>query len=148
MPVDGFDPDLLGAYAAYDDAGRITVVVINKDPVNDVLIARNLYAHNNERNPQFKGGTSGQVINNLIYDPGPRALHYNLIAAEEVPGFVVGIFVSLFLFFNSFALNQWLQYRQVGPWRSYAFGERAYLVLSLVAKSALAWQIFAGSLAS
>jgi hypothetical protein len=76
------------------------------------------------------------------------AIAYNLAAAEEVPGFVIGIFVSLFLFFNSFALNQWLQYRQVGPWRSYAFGERTYLVLSLVAKSALAWQIFAGSLAS
>jgi hypothetical protein len=76
------------------------------------------------------------------------AIGYNLLAAEEVPGFVVGIFVSLFLFFNSFAVNQWLQYRQVGPWRSYAFGEKAYLVLSLVAKSALAWQIFAGSLAS
>jgi Heliorhodopsin len=41
-----------------------------------------------------------------------------------------------------------LQYRQIGPWHSYAFGEKAYLVLSLVAKSALAWQIFAGSLAS
>jgi hypothetical protein len=76
------------------------------------------------------------------------AIGYNLVAAEEVPGFVVGIFVSLFLFFNSFALNQWLQYRQVGRWRSYAFGEKSYLVLSLVAKSALAWQIFAGSLAT
>lgn len=76
------------------------------------------------------------------------AIGYNLVAAEEVPGFVVGIFVSLFVFFNSFALNQWLQYREVGPWRSYAFGERAYLVLSLVAKSALAWQIYGGSLAS
>jgi len=76
------------------------------------------------------------------------AIGYNLVAAEEVPGFVVAIFVSLFVFFNSFALNQWLQYRQVGPWRSYAYGEKAYLVLSLVAKSALAWQIFAGSLAS
>ncbi|CAA9370972.1 MAG: Heliorhodopsin [uncultured Nocardioides sp.] len=76
------------------------------------------------------------------------AIAYNLVAAEEVPGFVVGIFVSLFLFFNTFALNQWLQYRRLGPWRSYAFGEKAYLVLSLVAKSALAWQIFGGSLAS
>lgn len=75
------------------------------------------------------------------------AIAYNLVAAEQVPGFVVGIFVSLFLFFNSFALNQWLQYRQVGRWRSYASGEKAYLILSLVAKSALAWQIFAGSLA-
>lgn len=76
------------------------------------------------------------------------AIGYNVVAAEEVPGFVIGIFVSLFLFFNSFALNQWLQYRQIGPWRSYAFGEKAYLVLSLAAKSALAWQIFGGSLAS
>ncbi len=65
-----------------------------------------------------------------------------------VPGFVIGIFVSLFVLFNSFAVNQWLQYRKVGPWRSYAFGEAAYLVLSLVAKTALAWQVFAGALAS
>ena len=75
------------------------------------------------------------------------AIGYNLVTAEEVPGFVVGIFVSLFVFFSSFALNQWLQYRRIGPWRSYAYGEKVYLVLSLVAKSALAWQIFAGSLA-
>jgi hypothetical protein len=76
------------------------------------------------------------------------AIGYHIIAAEEVPNFVIGIFVSLFIFFNSFALNQWLQYKRVGPWRSYAFGEKAYLVLSLVAKSALAWQIFGGSLAT
>ena len=76
------------------------------------------------------------------------AITWNLVAAgDDVPGFVFGIFVSLFVFFMSFALNQWLQYREVGPWRSYAFGEKSYLVLSLVAKSALAWQIFAGSLA-
>ncbi len=75
------------------------------------------------------------------------AITWNLVAArEDVPGFVFGIFVSLFVFFMSFAVNQWLQYREVGPWRSYAYGERAYLILSLVAKSALAWQIFAGSL--
>jgi hypothetical protein len=75
------------------------------------------------------------------------AIGNNLFGADTVPGFVYGIFFSLFVFFMSFALNQWLQYREVGRWRSYAFGEKAYLVLSLVAKSALAWQIFAGSLA-
>jgi hypothetical protein len=58
------------------------------------------------------------------------------------PGFVIGIFVSLFLFFNSFALNQWLQYRRIGPWRDYLFGESVYIFLSLTAKSALAWQVF------
>lgn len=76
------------------------------------------------------------------------AISINLAGAgSSVPGFVYGIFVSLFVLFMSFAVNQWLQYRQVGPWKSYAFGEKCYLVLSLVAKSALAWQIFAGSLA-
>ncbi len=67
--------------------------------------------------------------------------------ANNVPGFVFGIVVSLFVFFMSFAVNQYLQYREVGRWSSYAFGEKVYLVLSLVAKSALAWQIFGGSLA-
>lgn len=75
------------------------------------------------------------------------AITVNFVGAETVPGFVYGIFVSLLIFFMSFAVNQWLQYRQIGPWRSYAFGETAYLVLSLAAKSALAWQIFSGSLA-
>jgi hypothetical protein len=67
-------------------------------------------------------------------------------SAAEPPAFVYAIFVSLFVFFNSFALNMVLQYRQVGPWRDYLFGERVYVLLSLVAKSALAWQIFANTL--
>ena len=62
------------------------------------------------------------------------------------PGFVYGIFVSMFLFFNCFAVNMVLQYRKAGRWRDYLYGERAYIVLSLFAKSALAWQVFAGTL--
>jgi hypothetical protein len=62
--------------------------------------------------------------------------------AANPPGFVYGIFVSLFIFFNVFALNMWLQYRRVGPWRDYLFGESVYVLLSLTAKSALAWQVF------
>ena len=52
------------------------------DNISDILIIGNLYAHNYERNPLFKGGVRGMVINNLIYDPGPRAVHYNLIPEE------------------------------------------------------------------
>ncbi|MEO9256566.1 MAG: heliorhodopsin HeR [Tepidiformaceae bacterium] len=63
------------------------------------------------------------------------------------PGFVYGIFVSLFVFFNAFAVNMWLQYRRIGPWRNYQFGETVYILLSLTAKSALAWQVFAATLA-
>ncbi len=65
-----------------------------------------------------------------------------------VPGFVWGIIVSLFVFFNCFAVVQWLQYRAKGKWSNYLRGERAYIVLSLVAKTALAWQVYSGALAS
>jgi Heliorhodopsin len=71
---------------------------------------------------------------------------YLIGAGSDVPGFVYGIFVSLFVLFNSFAVNQWLQYRGRGRWAQYLFGERIYIVLSLVAKSLLAWQIFANVL--
>jgi hypothetical protein len=67
-------------------------------------------------------------------------------SSAEPPAFVYAIFASLFLFFNSFAINMVLQYRQIGPWRSYLFGEYVYVALSLVAKSALAWQVFANTL--
>jgi hypothetical protein len=64
-----------------------------------------------------------------------------------VPGFVYGIVASLFILFNCFAIVQWLQYRGKGKWADYLHGERRYIILSFVAKSLLAWQIFAGALA-
>jgi hypothetical protein len=68
-------------------------------------------------------------------------------AGAEPPGFVYAIIPTIFVFFNIFALNMFLQYKKVGRWKDYLFGERMYIVLSLVAKTALAWQIFAGTLA-
>ncbi len=65
----------------------------------------------------------------------------------EPPAFVYGIVISLFVFFNSFAVVQLLQYRARGKWADYLYGEKTYIVLSLVAKSLLAWQVFAGTLA-
>ncbi len=57
------------------------------------------------------------------------------------------IFFTLLVLFSSFAVNMFLQYRRIGRWADPAFAERGYLVLSLVAKSALAWQVYAGALA-
>jgi len=65
---------------------------------------------------------------------------------SNAPGFVYWIFASIFLFFNCFAVNMVLQYKKIGPWKDYIYGERAYIILSLVAKSLLAWQVFAGTL--
>ncbi len=65
---------------------------------------------------------------------------------NKAPTFVYWIFFSMFIFFNLFAINMILQYKKVGPWRDYLFGEKMYIILSLVAKSLLAWQVFAGTL--
>ena len=69
-----------------------------------------------------------------------------LTSSDSVPTFVYFIFVSIAAFFNIFAINMILQYRRKGRWADYLFGERVYIILSLTAKSALAWQVFAGTL--
>jgi hypothetical protein len=76
------------------------------------------------------------------------AVNISLLKDENLPASLYIILIVQGVFFFCFGLNQWLQYRQVGPWRNYAFGEKTYLVLSLAAKSLLAWQIFAVSLFS
>ena len=70
------------------------------------------------------------------------------ISDTTAPVFVYGIVVSLFVLFNTFAIVQYLQYKKVGKWSDYIRGEKTYITLSLVAKSALAWQIFGSTLAS
>lgn len=64
----------------------------------------------------------------------------------EVPGFVYAITIVQFVLFAGFAANMALQYARVGRWRDYRYGEVGYIVLSLAAKSALAWLIFANVL--
>jgi hypothetical protein len=66
----------------------------------------------------------------------------------EFPEFVIYIYVSIFVFFNLFAINMALQYLEVSRWKQYLFGEKMYVLLSLVAKSALAWQVYFGTLNS
>lgn len=63
------------------------------------------------------------------------------------PPFVYAIVPTLFVFFNIFAINMVLQYKKIGPWKDYLFGERAYIVLSLSAKTVLCWLIWTGTLA-
>lgn len=69
-----------------------------------------------------------------------------LAAKGGIPDFVYYIYISIAFFFNIFALNMILQYRKVSRWKDYLYGERFYIILSLVAKTLLAWQIFVGTL--
>jgi|GEM_PF-35459 len=62
----------------------------------------------------------------------------------EVPLFVYAIIGSYFVFFNLFPINMILQYKKVGKWADYLYGERGYIILSLLAKSVLAWLVYFG----
>jgi hypothetical protein len=67
--------------------------------------------------------------------------------SAKPPAFVYTIVPTLFVFFNIFAINMVLQYKKVGRWKDYLYGERVYIVLSLSAKTVLCWLIFTGTLA-
>jgi hypothetical protein len=54
------------------------------DNATDILIYGNLYANNAERNPFFKGGVMGAVVNNFIFNPGKAAIHYALVESEWI----------------------------------------------------------------
>jgi MFS family permease len=76
------------------------------------------------------------------------AIGWYTIGGASPPTFVYVIIFTQLLLFSVFAVNQALQYAQVGKWRSYVYGESTYILLSLVAKSLLAWLIFANVLRS
>jgi uncharacterized membrane protein len=62
----------------------------------------------------------------------------------DPPTFVYMILFIYFFLFNIFAINMVLQYKGVGRWRDYLYGERVYIILSFVAKTLLAWLVFIG----
>jgi len=66
--------------------------------------------------------------------------------ADSIPVYAQFGFLLTFLFFNTFAINMWLQYKKIGKWKNYVYGEKAYIVLSLVSKSALGWIVVLGTL--
>jgi hypothetical protein len=82
------------------------------------------------------------IVSILLAYPAQEGLP----ADAGIPVFVYAIIASLFVAFNIFALTMVLQYRKIGRWRDYLYGEKTYMILSLVAKSLLAWQVWSGTL--
>jgi hypothetical protein len=66
--------------------------------------------------------------------------------SDSIPGYARAGFLLTFIFFNTFAINMWLQYKKIGKWKKYSYGEKGYILLSLTAKSALGWTIVLGTL--
>jgi hypothetical protein len=52
------------------------------DNATGILLLGNVFASNRERNALFKGGVHAAMVNNLIVNPGAKAVHYNLVAHE------------------------------------------------------------------
>ena len=61
---------------------------------------------------------------------------------DMVPWYAWAIIATYFVSFNLFPVNMYLQYRRQGRFANYEFGERAYVWLSITAKSVLAWLVF------
>lgn len=135
---------LIAMLVGIDDvAALVALVGVNAAMIGFGWIQERYESPGASLGPFWLGSLAGAVpwVAIGVYLAGPGAdLH--------PPAFVYAIFGSLFVAFNCFAVNQWLQYRQVGRWREYLVGERVYITLSLVAKSLLGWQIFASTLAS
>jgi hypothetical protein len=131
----------------YDLGSLITLFALNATMISFGLVMevqnKGLTKEDVNWTPFWLGCAVGAVpwivIGLYLFAPATRSI-------GGVPTFVYGIYGSLFVFFNVFAINMFLQYRKVGRWRDYIHGERTYIVLSLTAKSALAWQVFFGTL--
>lgn len=66
-------------------------------------------------------------------------------SSDNIPGFVYGILISYFIFFQSFPVNMWLQYAKIWKFKDYRYGEAGYMILSLGSKTLLSWLVFGGT---
>lgn len=136
----------IGMLTGVSDLASLLMIFMLCAIMNLLGLAMEIYNIGNAR-PNWLayiiGCVAGVVpwISLIIYLAGS-----GLYSGGQIPTFVYWIYVSLFLLFNCFAINMWLQYKKKGNWANYLYGERVYMILSLVAKTALAWQVFFGSL--
>ena len=126
-----------------DIAALIALVGLNASMIGFGWIQERYEAPGSSLQPFYLGCIAGALpwvaLALYLFSPG---------ASQHAPGFVYGIYFSIFVLFNCFALVQWLQYKQIGRFTNYLVGERTYIYLSFIAKSLLAWQIFASVLAA
>jgi hypothetical protein len=118
-----------------------------------ILFGWSMEAANEGRrdNPDWKHYIFGSIVGlvpwiGIVSVLLAYGLQPDLPADAGIPAFVYVIVATLFATFNVFAITMVLQYRKIGRWRDYLVGEKTYMVMSLVAKSALACQVFSGTL--
>ena len=132
-------------FGIYDIASLILIFIVNASMNLFGLVMEQLNSGRSKDNvdwgPFIWGTIAGLApwIAILIYMFGTGNF-------DMVPWFVWAIIGTYFVAFNTFPVNMILQYRKVGKWKDYLYGERVYIILSLVAKSALAWLVLFGAM--
>jgi len=133
---------LLNGFTDY--AGLIAVFAVNASMIMFGALQEKYETPGNKKALPFIMGCMTGIVPWIII--GISVFRPGYEGTNEIPPFVFGIIITIFIAFNTFAINQALQYRQVGKWKDYLFGERVYITLSFVAKSLLAWQVFSGAI--
>lgn len=131
-------------FGIYDIASLVLIFIVNA--------AMNLFGLDmeiiNSRRKEGEKVNWGPFIWGSIAGLAPWfAILFYMLGSGDVgaPWFVWAIIGTYFVAFNTFPVNMILQYLKVGKWKNYLYGERTYIVLSLVAKSVLAWLVLFGA---
>lgn len=132
-------------FGIWDIASLVLIFIVNASMNLFGLVMEQLNSKSDKVNwgPFIWGTIAGLApwIAILLYMTGASPE-----VTEQTPWFVWAIVISYFIFFNTFPINMILQYLKKGKWQNYLYGERGYIVLSLVAKTVLAWLVFAGAM--
>lgn len=132
-------------FGIYDIASLVLIFAVNATMNLFGLVMEQLNSGRTKRNiiwgPFIWGSIAGIApwIAILLYMFGNGNF-------DQVPWFVWAIVGTYFVAFNTFPVNMILQYKKVGKWEDYIYGERIYIILSLVAKSILAWLVLFGAM--
>ena len=132
-------------FGIYDIASLILIFILNASMNLFGLVMEQLNSGRGAKNTDW-----GPFIWGSIAGVGPWIAIFLYMFGTgnfgNVPWFVWAIVIVYFITFNTFPVNMILQYNKVGKWKDYIYGERVYIILSLVAKTLLAWLVLFGAM--
>ena len=132
-------------FGIYDIASLLLIFIVNATMNLFGLVMEQLNEGRSKENIRWGPFVWGSIAG---IAPWIAILLYMFGTGEfgRVPWFVWAIVGTYFVAFNTFPVNMILQYKRIGKWRDYLYGERTYIVLSLAAKSILAWLVLFGAM--
>jgi hypothetical protein len=132
-------------FGIYDIASLILIFIVNASMNLFGLVMEQLNSGNQKSKVNW-----GPFIWGSIAGIGPWiAIFLYMFGTgnfDMIPWFVWAIVGTYFVAFNTFPVNMVLQYKRIGKWKDYLYGERIYIILSLAAKSFLAWLVLFGAM--